>query len=156
MSHRLSASPRMALAIISGVVATLVACSEQQQPTSPTTTQSSAEQRLGQAHNPLPVADGIRVPDAKPTDQVGFTKVIDVYGDFVTLNAGGTGSAGAQCPDGTTPVGGGYLFAAPGPDGAQPFVRRSNRINAGWEVFVVNLASGAGTVIFRANAVCAS
>ena len=61
-------------------VAALAACSDQQQPpTSP----RSPDPRLGSSVGPT--TDGNKVPQAKPTDQVGFTKVTIYQGTAVNV-----------------------------------------------------------------------
>jgi len=79
----------------------LAACSDNQQPTSPANgRQVSAK---GSAAGQLAPS-----PQAKPTDQVGFTKVTRVFSANVTVPAGQTGEAVATCPAGSVLTGGGY------------------------------------------------
>ena len=82
---------------------TLAACGDQH-PVSPS--MRSSDQSRGDV---APSTQGIKVPQAKPTDQVGFTNVFTVDGNSVGISVGdGPRPVTATCPAGSQAIGGGY------------------------------------------------
>lgn len=79
----------------------LAACSDNPQPTAPRNTGSAAADREV-------ISRGGNTNNAKPTDQVGFTKITRVQSVSTTYLPGYTYTLVATCPAGTTVVGGGY------------------------------------------------
>ncbi len=93
-------------------------------------------------------------PNAKPVDQVGFTKITKVVGPEVILGSGQSSSSTATCPSGTTLTGGGYKSTLI--NGTPPWVWNSaDDSNNGWLVYVT-VPPGPNTVGFEAVAYCAS
>ena len=92
----------LTLAAIVGISA-LGACSdEQQQPTSP----AASNPRVGIPATPN---NGIKVPDAKPTDPPAFTKVFMVTAPtYTTVEWSAPTSITATCPAGSMPIGGSW------------------------------------------------
>jgi hypothetical protein len=133
-----------------GAALVVAACSDNQSsPTSPRTASGSVHPANAASASLAPS------PNAKPVDQVGFTKITKVVGPVVTLGSDQSGSSTATCPSGTTLTGGGHMFtlfviATP------PWVYKSaDDSNNGWLVSVVVLP-GANQVAFEAVAYCAS
>ena len=85
----------------------LSACADDQHATAPASRSGlSSRSASGGA---APSGQGIRVPEAKPTDQVGFTNVFSVAGPGVSFNTGtGPTTLTATCPAGSRAIGGGY------------------------------------------------
>jgi hypothetical protein len=160
--------------ILFSFAALVAACSEQQQPTSPTTAKSDRSfpvvdgikvpevrrtepvglTKAGDAR--FPVVDGIRVPDAKPTDQVGFTTIEYIEGPPTTVPAGQSIQGFALCPAGELVTGGGFRLS--NYNGQPPIVTYSRLIVSGpqygWSVSINNKAAGATDATFIVNAVC--
>jgi hypothetical protein len=137
----------------------VAACSDQQQPTSPVNSRPTAESRVGATIGPS--QDKAPVPQTKPTDQVGFTKVTQVLGAQTVVNAGASAEIVVACPAGSTPVGGAYVFSNFTPGASRPFVAESmptaaGGIPQGWILGVVNDAPAAVAVIVSPRALCAS
>lgn len=138
-------------------LAALAACSEQQQPTSPAATRSDRPVGLMKAGDArFPVVDGVRVPDLKPTDQVGFTKVDYVEGVVTTVPVGQAVQGFAMCPAGELVTGGGfrlndYSGTTPVPTYSRLFVGGAQY---GWSVAISNQAAGAAEATFIVSAVC--
>jgi len=138
------------------MAALAVACSDNDQPTSPNG--STRPQRTPNAA-PAAVASQAPTPDLRPIDQVGFTSVVFYIGDWVTVEAGGNGTAFVACPTGTIVTGGGYDTVL---NGTSPLITKSRPIGAGvpsgvgWKVAVDNSQAGAAPVKVSAWAGCAS
>jgi hypothetical protein len=127
----------------------LVACADDQHSTAPAGSRSapnrSAAGDVGTSAQPIN-------PQAKPTDQVGFTSVSTVTSAIVTAQGViNPGYGIATCPAGTTAISGGYNVDSnqldarvyyDGPDGAN-----------GWKVKMV--VDNNGTVDYHVLAVCA-
>jgi hypothetical protein len=139
------------LLLLLAVVVT-AACSDTQQPTAPSKGRTPAPN--GSAAGQLAPS-----PQAKPTDQVGFTKITHVITNPQTLPAGSVSELTAQCPSGSVLTGGGYstsVFPNLSND-ARPFIADSRDGGAnGWYVRVFNTATGATEILFWAYAYCAS
>jgi hypothetical protein len=94
---------------------------------------------------------------ARPTDQVGWTKAATNYSDAVTIPAGASQTALANCPAGTTPTGGGFYFSSM-PPLLPPAVVDNTPFGSGtaWNVVVRNYAGSGGAATVRAYVRCAS
>lgn len=127
----------------------LVACADDPHPTAPGS--RSANGNVQSAADKTPVAQ------AKPADQVGFTKITKVYGNNVVVPAGGSGFSTAQCPAGTTLLGGGFVIGSSSAYTGAPRLSWSadNQTN-GWSVGFGNGVTGAGEFEFYAVAYCVS
>src|SRR5262249_17540174 len=129
----------------------LFACSDNPQTTSPRSI--SSESRAGDVTK---VADGIR-PQAKPTDQIGWTKVTKVVSFFVAVSPNSVGTVKATCPAGTTVIGGGHQVAGTLAGVPSPLVAGSEDAGRnGWAITVDNLQPGAALLQIYAIAYCAS
>ena len=154
MSYGLNASPRIALAILGTALGIVAACSDQREPTSPatraTTRASSADVA---AATSAPSAGG----QAKPTDQVGFTK-ITLIENYEVVPVGGSAQIIALCPVGSTVTGGGFsagVYAV-----GKPIVSHSRVITIGnqngWSIGIENTAAGAAAAGIHVHGLCAS
>ena len=134
------------------VAALAVACSDQQQPTSPTGT-GSALQSSSLSESNVASAQGPSAPQAKPADQVGFTKV-QVVSANKNVPAGVIGIMIVDCPAGMGLVGGGHEEQTGGTRGV---VWKSKPQTAtSWIVGVDNAQAGAESNLVTAWALCAS
>ena len=149
---------RTRLIALSLAAAAAAACSQDDQPTSPAVARPDAAARVNASVSPT--TDGIRVPQAKPSDQVGFTKVILVWGTPINVAAGDDAGGSAQCPAGSVPTGGGFETL-----GTQPFQppaitwmsRPDPLVNpTGWVVAITNKVAGAATSTVTPYVLCAS
>ena len=117
----------------------LIACSDQQQPTSP----MASKPGLAIAP-PTTASNGVGGVQAKPTDQVGLTKVEMIQGASTNIPAGSVESAYALCPQGSTAISGGYLAGAI--NGTKPFITNTYRVTygaqTGWLTAFDNKAVG--------------
>ena len=137
------------LLLLSAVIVA-AACSDTQQPTAPASGQRVSAK--GSAAGQLAPS-----PTAKPTDQVGFTKVVRVNSVSNPLDAGTENYDTAQCPAGSVLISGGYEFSNPGSPAAPPFVQSSSpTIYNNWYVRVGNHMAGATAAAFTVFALCAS
>ena len=110
----------------------LAACADDQRPTAPAYPPGpSARATAGPDVSPSNPAAG-----AKPTDQVGFTKVFTVTAQpFTNILRGTTGIATATCPAGSTPVVGYYGVYYPQANANElSFVWGGLDGNNGWSV----------------------
>jgi hypothetical protein len=122
------------------------ACGDKQ-PTSPNT---------GKSPSPgvsSPRTQLAKSPDAKPTDQVGFSKVQTVSSSLESVVAGESKDVFAYCPAGTTVVSGGHLAWV---SGSAPFISMSYPDGDRWHILVVNDQAGAAFLTIRAWVVCVS
>jgi len=132
----------------------LAACSDHDQLTSPT-----AKVRPEASNVSTEASQASPSPQAKPVDQVGFTKVVFYVGDWITFDAGSGGFVMVACPPGTVVTGGGYDAII---NGTPPLVYKSRPIGAGepsgggWKVWLSNAQVGAAPVKVSAWAGCAS
>ena len=92
MSYRMLIAPRLMLAMVGASLVVVAACSDRQEPTSPTVTAPTRSRSVAGATGVTTSA--VRVPDAKPTDQVGFTTVAYVESSSYTVAPGGRLRAG--------------------------------------------------------------
>ena len=153
MSYGLNISPRIALAIVATTLGIVAACSDQREPTSPAArvTTRAATADVGAAS--LATAGG----QAKPTDQVGFTK-ITLIENYEVVPLGGSAQIIALCPIGSTVTGGGFsagVYAT-----GKPIISHSRVITVGnqngWSVGVENTAVGAAAAGVHVHGLCAS
>jgi hypothetical protein len=94
---------------------------------------------------------------AKPTDAVGFTKIVTITAPALAVPAGSGLVSHADCPAGTTLSGGGYVYTDPFfSAAAAPAVVSSGPQSNGWWVSVSNDAVGATTRHLGVYALCAS
>jgi hypothetical protein len=108
MSYLSRIAPRLALASLGAVLTIAAACADEQ-PTSP-----AAARNTTRTSSPAAAAPSSQIvgAQAKPTDQVGFTKVFTVEGPFVQVDyAAGLLTATATCPAGSTAIGGTYAIS---------------------------------------------
>jgi hypothetical protein len=151
MSYLLRIAPRLALASLGAALTIAAACADQQ-PTSPalaggaTRASSSAVSSVTQ-----PVS-----PQAKPTDQVGFTTVEYVEGQSTLVGPGQSQLGLVLCPTGSKPTGAGFRIV--NVTGTTPTVTYSRLIvvgaDSGWSMIVTNKQTGAGNAEFLVDAVC--
>jgi hypothetical protein len=97
-----------------------------------------------------------RAANAKPTDQVGFTKVTTAQSNNVFVPPGAQGELIATCPAGSTVIGGTIHYLTYFTPASPPWIISAMNDKNGWDVTVVNQQSGAGNVNFYAVAYCAS
>ena len=128
----------------------VVACADDPHPTAPSGSRSAS----GQIQ---PTADKVPVAQAKPADQVGFTKITRVFSSQHPVAAGVSGAATATCPAGTTVIGGGHFITGGTPFTGAPRLSYSvDDQGNGWTVGFANNVSGAGDFVFIAVAYCVS
>lgn len=134
------------------VAATLVlaACADDH-PSAPTATRTVASRSLS------PLSSTAPSPQAKPTDQVGFTKVVEVQGVSGHVDAGAAGVASVACPAGTMVVGGTYRLVFFDAASTPPWIYKNDTDGQnGWSVTIVNEQPGSFGLTYRAIAYCAS
>jgi hypothetical protein len=137
----------------------LSACADDQHATAPASRSGLAGRSASGDAAPSGQATGN--PQAKPIDQVGFTKVVTYFGAPVTLNPGQATSAQATCPAGTVVTGGGHDLDVQSV-GTVPLLVRSRPLQSGndpatgWLVTFSNTQAGSGTLQFWAWVACAS
>ena len=141
--------------LLVSLAAMVVACSDRQ-PTSPAaTTRQSVRPSTDIG---APINGATPAPQAKPVDQVGFTKAVVVYADLILVSAGKAGGGTAWCPAGSVAIGGGYqyytFFTEPAVRANRPDT--SDKTASGWLVGILNTQAGAGDVNVRPYAVCVS
>lgn len=141
--------------LLVSLVAMLAACSEQQQPTSPTTA-ARTEPRSGDYSAAANTAGG--APQAKPVDQVGFSKAVTIFSDPLYVPAGQLAAGEATCPTGSFAIGGGHsIFLTGGVKvlSSHPDVNAVGDIPRAWTLTMDN-TTGATQAGFRVWAVCVS
>jgi hypothetical protein len=94
------------MALLLSTALLIAACADGEHPTSPSRSRATSPAPADAA----PAGLNAVVPNAKPTDQVGFTKVFTVKSAMVHLPFGNpaTATATAYCPAGSYPVSGSY------------------------------------------------
>jgi hypothetical protein len=133
----------------------IAACSDNQQPTAPANRPSVSAKGLAAGQLALS-------PQAKPVDQVGFTNVQLVAGAIVEMAANTFAEGAAECPQGTTGVGGYYDVVSI--TGQPPYAWRTVRSTVGtptgpvtgWRVHFANNLPGSGLVKMQVIAICIS
>jgi hypothetical protein len=141
------------------LAAVVAACADQQQPTSPVGAAARLESStVGGEGGALP-AQAPTTPQAKPTDQVGFTKVQMYAGAPAVLAAGDRWTVSATCPAGAVATAGGYDVIFPG-GGTAPGISKSrpngSPVADGWTIDVDNRQAGAADIKAWAWVSCAS
>jgi hypothetical protein len=126
----------------------LAACTDDQHPTAATSAKAAGDVR--------PTVQSV-TPQAKPADQVGFTKITKVTSLANFIWAGSTGTASVTCPAGSTVVGGthrlyGYVATAT----PAWIVKSEDDSQNGWTVIIDNSQAGGQPVNVIAVAYCAS
>ena len=119
----------------------LSACADDQHPTGPAS--RSAVTSRSAAGDAAPSGQLNVNAQAKPTDQVGFTKVFTVTGAPILVGPSpnsAIGSATATCPAGSQAIGGSYSV---GPDFVAPYVTITS--------FGLNGANGWTVVVWHNN-----
>jgi hypothetical protein len=96
------------LMLLSAILA-LAACSDNQQSTAPASSKAVSSRSSLASDGPSTL--GLGVPQAKPIDQVGFTKTLVVNTGTVGFYAGQSGSVTAVCPADWQLVSGGYVLS---------------------------------------------
>ena len=137
---------RITISLLSLAVA-VAACNDQDRLTSPITNANAV---------PVPTADVSTVTGkapAKPTDQVGFTKMQYFESGYVTVAVGQTGSYTLNCPAGTFVVSGGHNIWG---GGVAPLIRLARVEGNGWRVWLDNEAADAQPLSFKVSVNCIS
>jgi hypothetical protein len=139
---------RPTLISLLSVAVAVAACNDEQQPTSP------VAGTLASVSTPTAVTQTARTPEAtaKPTDQVGFTKIQYFESTLIAVAAGATGAHVFNCPAGTFVVSGGHNIWG----GNGPLVRISRAAGNGWEIQINNTQNGALPLSFSVGVNCAS
>ena len=133
--------------------AVMAACSDDQQPTAPRSTPS----RSSAAGEVAPGHRASLQPNAKPADQVGFTKVTKVISTGIPISPGGQQVVTAHCPTGTVVIAGSYRLSGFDPAGALPWVSQSEDDGSnGWSIYIANKQPGSILGTAYALAYCAS
>ena len=132
----------------------LSACADNQNATAPVSRpSSSSSSATGDV-----TTTGIRVPDAKPVDQVGFTQVTRVNSpNPESVVAGQTSAASVACPAGSTAIGGHYNISLYIATATPPWVRFSglNGLNE-YTVSFANEQCGGSSFTYTVTVYCAS
>lgn len=132
----------------------LSACADDQHTTAPATSRAARSGVLGDVG---PSARGLANAQAKPVDQVGFTKVTYVSSAIIQLPAGQSTQTTATCPDGSTAIGGGYNVTGYLAGATPPFVRFAGLDGQnGWMVRFSNEPAGAASFTYLVTVYCAS
>jgi hypothetical protein len=140
--------------LLVSLAAAAAACSEQQQPTSPATAVRT-EPRSSAAYTDVANA-AAPSPQAKPVDQVGFSKAVAIYSDPLYVPAGQLAAGTATCPVGSFAIGGGYnIFLTAGIKVLSSHPDLVGDVPRGWTLTMDNTA-GATQGGFRVWAVCVS
>jgi hypothetical protein len=146
------------LAIVSAALVILAGCADDQHPSAPTRSYSTGRSAAAGDVGLNPQAIG--TPNAKPQDQIGFTKVTSYFSGTLIAPAGQTISGSSACPAGSFAVGGGYtLIVAPG--ALAPVVMSTAPSGLastpnGWGVVLANDAAGTAQAFFQVYTLCAS
>jgi hypothetical protein len=149
---------RLLLPLLTAAVV-LAACADDQHTTGPAS-RSGPSSRSGSG-DVTPTGQAIANPQAKPTDQVGFTKVAAVYGVPVNLAANASENATVACPVGSFSTGGGFDMVLTDV-GSIPTIRTSRPTKTpagvpdGWLISVTNIQPGAVAAQIQAWVLCAS
>jgi len=130
----------------------IVACADDPHPTSPATSSGTRS-----ANGNVQSADKAPVVQAKPVDQIGFTKITTVVSISAYVPPGQLVPFTATCPDGTTAISGGHFINGVA-IGAPAAILQQSRLNDtnGWTVAFNNNVPGAGNMSFVVFVHCAS
>jgi hypothetical protein len=132
------------------LAALCIAACDTQQPTAPAKARSLSPS--GSAAGQLAPS-----PQAKPTDQVGFTTVTAVSGPNVTVFAGKAVESDVLCPAGSVVVGGTYRYVFFDATTTPPWIFKNDTDGTnGWSVTIVNQQPGAFQLTYKVIAYCAS
>jgi hypothetical protein len=137
-----------------------VACADDQHSTAPASRTAGSRSASG---NLSASTQNVGSPQAKPIDQVGFTKITEVISTNMVISKGGQDSRTAVCPAGSVVVGGGFRFIGfNAAGGTPPWISNSGREDLGggqfgWLVVIDNEQPGAADGIdVEVLAYCAS
>jgi len=142
-------------------LALITACSDQDHPTSPIQPRSGLEPRALNATDNS-IASEIKVAQAKPTDQVGFTKTTVIESNPIWIIPGSDETYYVNCPAGSMVTGGGYTLNIPSLFvGSPPFVYNSRPVATGgksdnWTISMKNEQPGSSQFTAVFYAVCVS
>ena len=152
MSYASHIASRLALASVATALAIATACSDQQ-PTSPARAGSATTASSSPAVSSM---TQVANPQAKPTDQVGFTTVEYISSENVLVGPGQSQQGLVLCPTGSMPTGGGFQLA--NVTGTTPVIWYSRLAvvgaDRGWRVIVSNKQAGAELAQFVVDVVC--
>jgi hypothetical protein len=134
----------------------LAGCADDQHSTTPTAPRSTSSSGIT-ASNDAAASTQVVSNQGKPSDAVGFTKIVVVTSPEVLLPALQGVVVHADCPAGTTITGGGYsyndlYYKASAPVATLASIPQYN----GWWISVFNQALGAVDQRLTAYALCAS
>ena len=134
-------------------VVLLAACNDQH-PTSPTQAQPNAlRAAAGDARSSAQLVSA----QGRPSDAVGFTKVTQVIATWSLAPSASELYVHADCPAGTTAIGGGYAFDYGFvPTVLPPAVLAASPVGNSWGMTFVNNQPGAVTWQVKIAATCAS
>ena len=140
-----------------------VACDDRQEPTSPrtdvTVPRAATTAAVATPSSQTVVAtaansQATKAPGAKPTDQVGFTKLNYYEIGPMTVNAGNSGEMTLVCPTGSYVMSGGHRLQVTG--GTSPVLAASGALMNGWHVKIDNNLPGATAVTYQISVNCIS
>jgi len=131
----------------------LAACGDDH-PSAPTSPRAlSGSRAAGDLSPALSVPSG----QAKPTDQVGFTKITPVVGPHTPVAAGGAAVSTVLCPAGSVVVGGSYRYIFFDGSTTPPWIFKNDTDGQnGWSVTIENTAPGSFQLTYQVTAYCAS
>lgn len=132
----------------------LSACADDQHATAPASRSGLRGRPSGDV---APSTQDIKVPAAKPTDQVGFTQ-ITVLASLPVNVSGGQGSQMAiTCPAGSTAIGGDYHITGHVSGATAPWLTVDGLDGSnGWRVGFVNDQVGSSGFNYTVSVYCAS
>jgi hypothetical protein len=104
-----------------------------------------------------PSGEGIKLPDAKPAPQVGFTKITVLTSVPVNVSAGEGTGATETCPAGSTAIGGTYNISSHVTGATAPWLNENGLDGSnGWRVGFWNDQVGASGFNYTVSVYCAS
>jgi len=133
-----------------------VACADDQHSTAPASRTTSGRSASANVTPSTQTAG-----QAKPIDQVGFTKIAEAVSKNMVIPIGGQDDRVATCPLGSVAVSGGVLFLGYVAAASPPWITFSGLRDvgggqSGWAVTIDNEQPGANGVTVRVFAYCAS
>ena len=132
----------------------LSACADDQHPTAPASRPASSSRSAAGDLGTATQSTGS--PQAKPIDQVGFTKITAVNSDLIHTVPGQNTGTFVSCPAGSTAIGGGYHITLYTAGSVPPLTRVIGLEGNGWAVSFSNEPVGAGYFTYYASVYCAS
>jgi len=133
----------------------LSACADDQHATAPAS--HSGLSGRSASGDVAPSGGGIKLPDAKPAAQVGFTKITRVTSAQCNVVIGENSSNTATCSAGTTAIGGNYNISLFVSSASFPWFRFAGLDGQnGWSVTIWNEQAGAREFSYYVTAYCAS